>query len=118
MTRILIADDATTTRVLLRKLFEKLGYECIEAPTGEEAVKIFHAQRPDLVTLDIHMDKLSGMSVVQVLLQIDPKTRIVIITSETEKRIIDQLYRMGVKEVINKPFDSQHLTEAIATALE
>src|SRR5579863_5729403 len=85
VTRILIADDASTTRVLLRKLFEQHGYECIEARNGEEAVKIFHAQRPDLITLDIHMDELSGMAVLQVLLKIDPKVRVVVITSETEK---------------------------------
>jgi len=116
--RILIADDASTTRVLLRKLLEKEGFECTEAPTGEEAVKLFHTQRPDLVTLDIHMDKLSGMGVVQVLLKIDPKARIVIVTSETEKRITDELLRMGVKDVVNKPFESERLYDAIAHALE
>lgn len=118
MKRILIVDDASTTRVLLRKLLDAQGFECAEAASGEEAVKAYHAQRPDLVTLDIHMDELSGMGVVQVLLKIDPKVRIVVITSETEKRIIDQLLRMGVKEVVNKPFQSDRFHEAIAHALE
>jgi two-component system, chemotaxis family, chemotaxis protein CheY len=116
--RILIADDASTTRVLLRKLLEKEGYLCTEAASGEEAVKLFHTQRPDLVTLDIHMDALSGMGVVQVLLKIDPKARIVVVTSETEKHILDELLRMGVKGVVNKPFQSERLYEAIAFALE
>jgi CheY-like chemotaxis protein len=116
--RILIADDASTTRVLLRKLFEQHGYECIEAKSGEEAVKMFHLDRPDLITLDIHMDKLSGMAVLQVLLKIDPSVRVVIVTSETEKHIVDQLFRMGVRDVVHKPFESARLTEAIAAALE
>lgn len=116
--RILIIDDASTTRVLLRKLLEKQGFACSEAASGEEAVKVYHAQRPDLVTLDIHMDQLSGMGVVQVLLRLDPKARIVIVTSDQEQRIIEELYRMGVKEVVNKPFSSERLYEAIATALE
>lgn len=116
--RVLIVDDATTTRVLLRKLLDKQGFECTEAASGEAAVKAFHAQRPDLVTLDIHMEQLSGMGVVQVLLKIDPKARIVIVTSETEKRILDELYRMGVKEVVNKPFQPEQFYDAIAHALE
>jgi CheY-like chemotaxis protein len=116
--RVLIVDDAGTTRVLLGKLLSAEGFVCIEASSGEEAVKIFHAQRPDLVTLDIHMNELSGMGVVQVLLKIDPKARIVIITSETEKRITDELLRMGVKEVVNKPFQAERFREAIANALE
>jgi len=116
--RILIIDDATTTRQLLRKLLEKEGYVCSEAASGEEAVKLFHAQPPDVVTLDIHMDKLSGMGVVQVLLKINPKARIVIVTSDTEKRILDELLRMGVKDVVNKPFQSERLYDAIAHALE
>lgn len=116
--RVLIVDDATTTRVLLRKLLEHEGFACAEAASGEEAVKLFHAQKPDLVTLDIHMEQLSGMGVVQVLLKIDPHARIVIITSETDKRFLDELYRMGVKEVVNKPFQSARFHEAIANALE
>lgn len=116
--RILIIDDATTTRVLLQKLLSKQGFLCTEASSGEQAVKLFHAQRPDLVTLDIHMDKLSGMGVVQVLLKIDPSARIVVVTSETEKRILDELLRMGVKDVVNKPFESERLYDAIAHALE
>jgi two-component system chemotaxis response regulator CheY len=90
---------------------------CTEARNGEEAVKLYHTQRPDLVTLDIHMDQLSGMGVVQVLLKIDPTARIVVVTSETEKRILDELLRMGVKDVVNKPFESERLYDAIAHAL-
>lgn len=116
--RVLIVDDASSTRVLLGKLLEAQGFVCIQATSGEEAVKLFHTQRPDLVTLDIHMNELSGMGVVQVLLKIDPKARIVIITSETEKRITDELLRMGVKEVVNKPFQAERFREAIANALE
>ncbi|MGA3037463.1 MAG: response regulator [Vulcanimicrobiaceae bacterium] len=116
--RILIIDDASTTRLLLQKLLSKQGYLCTEARNGEEAVKLFHTQRPDLVTLDIHMDQLSGMGVVQVLLKIDPTAKIVVVTSETEKRILDELLRMGVKDVVNKPFESDRLYDAIAHALE
>lgn len=116
--RILIIDDASGTRALLGKLLKNQGFECSEAASGEEAVKLYHAQRPDLVTLDIHMDKLSGMGVVQVLLKIDPKARIVIVTSETEKRFLDELLRMGAKDVVNKPFQTERLYEAIANALE
>ena len=115
--RILIVDDASTTRVLLRKLLEAQGYECVEAKSGEEAVAMYHAGRPDLVTLDIHMEQLSGMAVVQVLLRIDPKARLVIVTSETEKRITDELLRMGAKEIVQKPFQSEQLREAIEHAL-
>ncbi|MBV8601986.1 MAG: response regulator [Candidatus Eremiobacteraeota bacterium] len=116
--RVLIVDDASTTRTLLRKLLEQQGLECTEAASGEEAVKLYHAQRPDLVTLDIHMDKLSGMGVVQVLLKLDPKAKIVIVTSETEKRITDELLRMGAKDVVQKPFSADHFHEAIAHALQ
>jgi two-component system, chemotaxis family, chemotaxis protein CheY len=116
--RILIIDDASTTRLLLQKLLSKQGYLCTEARNGEEAVKLYHTQRPDLVTLDIHMDQLSGMGVVQVLLKIDPTAKIVVVTSETEKRILDELLRMGVKDVVNKPFESDRLYDAIAHALE
>jgi len=115
--RVLIVDDASSTRTLLRRLLDGQGFLCTEASSGEEAVKAYHAQRPDLITLDIHMEKLSGMGVVQVLLKIDPKARIVIVTSETEKRFIDELFRMGVKDVVHKPFQTEQLYDAIAHAL-
>lgn len=116
--RILIVDDASTTRALLRKLLEAQGFDCIEAASGEAAIRMYHAERPDLVTLDIYMEELSGMGVVQVLLRLDPKARLVIVTSETEKRITDELLRMGVKDVIQKPFQAEQFREAIEHALK
>jgi two-component system chemotaxis response regulator CheY len=116
--RILIVDDAASTRVLLRKLLEAQGFECSEAASGEEAVRVYHANPPDLVTLDIHMDALSGMAVVQVLLRIDPKARLVIVTSEEDKNFIKELQRMGVKDIVHKPFQPEQLHAAVAHALE
>ena len=114
--RALIVDDASITRTMLNRFLTEDGFACQEAATEEEAIRIFHTERPDLVTLDIHMDKLSGMGVLQVLLRIDPAVRVVIVSSETDKHIVAEVLRLGAKSFVPKPFAREELTGAISRA--
>jgi len=114
--RALVVDDVGTTRAILRKILTEQGYEVIEAESGEDAIKVYHTQRPDLVTMDIHMGKVSGLGAVQVIFKINPEARIIAVSSEHSQNYIAEALRMGVKAYIKKPFTSEQVLEAIAKA--
>lgn len=116
--RVLIVDDASITRSILRKILSGAGFDCIEASSGEEALRVYNAERPDVVTLDIHMDRLSGMGVLQVLLKLDPNARVVVVSSEGDRAIIDQLKQLGIKSFVPKPYEPDALTNAVVHALD
>jgi len=69
MKRILIADDKSTGRELVRTILENDGYEVHEAVDGPHAVEQARSLRPHLVILDLHMPGMDGFSVVATLRQ-------------------------------------------------
>ena len=63
--KILIVDDEPQIRRFLRLGVPPHGYECIEAATGAEALKLFAKERPDVVILDLGLPDQDGFSVIQ-----------------------------------------------------
>ena len=114
--RILVVDDVSTTRAILRKLFVEQGYTVIEAESGEDAIRIYHAERPDVVTMDIHMAKVSGLGAIQVIFKIDPAARIIACSSEHSQNYIGEALRMGCKAYIKKPFTAEDVYDALNKA--
>lgn len=114
--RVLVVDDAPTTRAILRKILTAQGYEVIEAQSGEEAIKLYHEHRPDVVTMDVHMDKVSGLGATQVILKLDPNARIIVCSSEESALYKSESLRLGAKAYISKPFNASDVLEALAKA--
>jgi two-component system, chemotaxis family, chemotaxis protein CheY len=114
--RVLVVDDAPTTRAILRRILTSHGYEVIEAQSGEDAIRLYHEQRPDVVTMDLHMDKISGLGATQVILKLDPDARIIVCSSEESPRYKAESLRIGAKAYISKPFNVQDVLEALARA--
>lgn len=71
---ILFVDDDASNRHLLGVLFRDAGYRVLEASTGAEALEVAHAQRPDLIVLDVNLPDVSGFEVCH-RLRADPLTR-------------------------------------------
>lgn len=115
--RVLVVDDAPTTRTILRKILTNHGYAVIEAQNGEEAIRVYHAERPDLVTMDVHMEKVSGLGAMQVILKLDPEARIIICSSEESRTYVNEALRLGAKAYIGKPFNVETVMTALAKAL-
>ena len=115
--RVLVVDDVPTTRLLLRKILTQAGYDVIEADSGEVAIKTYHEIKPDVVTMDVFLDKISGIGALQVILRIDPDARVVMCSSQTDAGFIADTKRLGARGYLRKPFDPETVRVAIAEAL-
>src|SRR5690242_17065171 len=72
--RILITDDALFMRVTLKNILEKSGYEVAgEAANGKESLALYQQVKPDLVTMDITMPEMDGISAVREIRKFDPQ---------------------------------------------
>lgn len=71
--KILVVDDNESTRYLLSRALRQAGYQIVEAATGEEALALVK-ERPDLVTLDVHLPDINGMEICK-RIKADPDTR-------------------------------------------
>ena len=113
--RVLVADDTAFMRVTLRKLLEQHGYEVVgEASNGAEAVRMYAELRPDVVTLDITMPEMDGLTALKAILRIDPAARVIMCSAMGQKSIVVEAIAAGAKDFLVKPFQPQRVLEALA----
>ena len=103
--RVLIADDASFMRQMIREIIEPEGYEVVgEATNGMEAVELYLKLQPDLVTMDIVMPKRSGIEAVRGILAEDPRAQVVMCSALGQETLVMEALHAGAKNFIVKPF--------------
>ena len=108
--RLLIVDDALIMRKRIKDIAERAGWEVAgEATNGEEAVELYRKESPDLVTLDIVMPKMDGVTALKHVLAADPQARVVMISAVDQKEKLSECIGSGAVDFIVKPFDSARL---------
>ncbi len=89
MARILVADDASFMRQMIREIIEAEGHEVVaEASDGVEAVERFKEHHPDLVTMDIVMPRCSGIDAVKNIREIDGGATIVMCSALGQESLV------------------------------
>ncbi|MBS1717006.1 MAG: response regulator [Armatimonadetes bacterium] len=116
--RILITDDALFMRVTLKNILVQNGYEIVgEACNGAEAIQMYKSLKPDLVTMDITMPELDGLSALKEIRSIDPAANVVMCTAMGQSKMVAEALGSGAKDFIIKPFQAETVVEAIGKAL-
>lgn len=113
--RILIADDHPIVRDGLRKLLSFEGdFEIVgEASNGQEAIKLVHSLRPDILLLDLRMPELDGIATLHAL-QADPSTtKVIVITASDERTDYVQAMRLGSRGILLKQTSPDLITKSI-----
>ncbi len=105
---VLIADDSNTDRLLLDAFVRKLGHRTITATDGEEAIRAFHAQRPDIILLDALMPRMNGFEVAEQVKASAGEAFIPIIflTALTEADALARCLQAGGDDFLTKPYNS------------
>jgi two-component system chemotaxis response regulator CheY len=119
MARILVADDASFMRQMIREIVESEGHEVVaEASDGVEAIDKFKSHRPDLVTMDIVMPRRSGIDAVKGIVDDDPTACIVMCSALGQETLVAEALEAGAKDFIVKPFKPDAVIETLSKALE
>lgn len=112
--RVLITDDTAFMRMTLRRLLEQNGYEVVgEAENGADAVEKYAQLRPDVVTMDLTMPQMDGISAIREIMKIDPGARIIVVSAMGQKPMVIEALNAGAKDFLVKPFQPQRVLEAI-----
>ena len=116
MAGVMIVDDASFMRRVIRKIVESDGYEVAgEATDGADAVEKYASLQPDLVTMDIVMPRCSGINALETIMLRDPDARIVMCSALGQEDLVEESLRAGARDFIVKPFRRQ---EVLATLSE
>ncbi len=115
--KILVVDDESRMRKLVKDFLEREGYLVIEASDGEEALEKFYEHKDiDLIVLDVMMPKMNGWEVCEEI-RINSKTPIIMLTAKSEEKDELRGFNLGVDEYISKPFSPKILVARISAIL-
>lgn len=115
--QILVVDDESRMRKLVRDFLEREGYGVLEAGDGLEAMDIFYEHKDiSLIILDIMMPHMDGWQVCREIRQ-SSKVPIIMLTARSEERDELQGFELGVDEYISKPFSPKILVARVSAIL-
>jgi two-component system chemotaxis response regulator CheY len=117
---ILIVEDSTTTRALIRAVIEEMGdFNTVEASSGFEALKLLPTQEFDLVITDINMPDINGLELIGFMKNNPKYSHLPLIIVSTERSEEDKKRGMalGAMAYITKPFKAHELQEVIKQAI-
>ncbi len=114
MKKVLIVDDAAFMRVSIKNMLTKNGYEVIgEAENGKIALQKYQELGPDVVTMDITMPEMDGLTSLKKILEMDPGANIVMISAMGQESMVREAVLSGAKGFIVKPFKEDVITAAL-----
>ena len=116
---ILVVDDESRIRKLIKDFLHQEDYNVIEAEDGEDALNVYEENKNkiDLIILDVMMPKFDGWSVLRKIRQDNTQLPIIMLTARAEEQ--DELFgfELGVDEYITKPFSPKILVARVNTIL-
>jgi DNA-binding response OmpR family regulator len=114
--RILVVDDDTDIRALLRELLERRGFSVSEAADGRQALQELYGGRPDLVLLDVGMPGMDGWTTLERIRELSD-VPVVMLTARSAELEKTRGLRAGADDYVTKPFGRQELLARIEALL-
>ena len=112
--KIMVVDDSLLTQKKLIAAIEDLGHTVISvANSGAQALVNYAQHKPDLVTMDITMPDMDGITATRAILDKYPDAKILMVTLHAERTVVLDALDAGAKGYILKPFEAMKLRKAI-----
>jgi type IV pilus assembly protein PilB len=116
--RVLVVEDDTITRMLVKLLLERDGYSVLEAGNGRQAVEIAVRERPSLMVMDLNMPEMNGYEALSHIRRVPPLTSmpVIVLTAEEGPGVETTVLQLGADDYVVKPFDPGVLSSRIKAA--
>jgi|SRR5213080_4325744 two-component system, chemotaxis family, chemotaxis protein CheY len=116
--RILIVDDAAFMRMMIKDILTKNGYQVVgEAADGVQAIEKYKETAPDLITMDITMPEMDGISALKEIKKVNPNVKVIMCSAMGQQAMVIDAIQAGAKDFIVKPFQADRVLEAISKTL-
>jgi CheY-like chemotaxis protein len=113
---VLVAEDSTDTRIMLKRAFELKGYRVFEAEDGRQALDLARRHRPNLLVVDLNMPVLDGLETIKKFRKLEgdgDHTPIVTITAYNVYGMEEAAMETGSNVYLTKPLDLEDLDRAL-----
>ena len=110
MKKVLIVDDASVVRLMIKKALKEGDFEIVgEAVNGIDALTKYKELRPDIVTMDITMPEADGIQATKDIIAFDENAKVVIMSGIEQKEMLWQAIKAGAASYIVKPFENDRV---------
>ena len=113
MSKLLIVDDEVDILEFSRNFFKRRGFDIVVASDGAEALTAVSTEKPDLILLDIRMQKMSGLEVLQTLRQLNNLTKVIMVTGVEDESTMSAAWELGIVGYIHKPLILDELEKIV-----
>ncbi|MCL6571021.1 MAG: response regulator [Bacillus sp. (in: Bacteria)] len=118
MTRVLIVDDAAFMRMMLKDILTKNGLTVVgEAVNGADAIEKYGELNPDVVTMDITMPEMDGITSVKKIRALHPQANIIMCSAMGQQPMVLEAIQAGAKDFVVKPFQADRVINSINKVL-
>jgi two-component system chemotaxis response regulator CheY len=117
MAKILIIDDSSMSRRILRTILEGARHEIIEAQDGLTGLEQYFLQKPDLVLLDLIMGGMFGLDVLKKIREMDPNARVIVATADIQSSTRKLTEEQGAAGFVTKPFTPDEVLRVVDSAV-
>jgi len=111
MAKILIVDDSSLSRRMMRGILQSDGHEVIEATDGMSAIEGYFVEKPDLVVLDLVMTGMMGE-------EVDGGARVIVASADLQTMTRQRVEEAGAVGFINKPFVAANVLKVVNAVLQ
>jgi DNA-binding response OmpR family regulator/predicted regulator of Ras-like GTPase activity (Roadblock/LC7/MglB family) len=115
--RILVVDDEPNAVRVCVAMLQIVGFEAHGTTNSTEAIQLYKNERFDLALVDLKMPEMDGLEVLAALREYDPKAAVVILTAYGTKENVVEALRLGAREFLEKPLDSDVLVSTVRNVL-
>ena len=118
MAKIMIVDDSAFMRGSLKYIIEKAGHSVVAmAKDGQEALELRRKLKPDIMTLDILMSGMDGISALEAIKKEGPGTKVIMVSALGQEETQEEARQLGASGYIRKPFQQKQITDEIERIL-
>ena len=116
---VLIVDDSPISRKMLKSCFPKdRGLEFHEAGDGQQGLDLYKQLRPDLVTMDLTMPVMDGVTALVEIRAFDPQATVIVCTADVQEKSLQEVNEKGAFMILPKPPSKTSVLEALAKVEE
>jgi two-component system chemotaxis response regulator CheY len=115
--KILIVDDSSMSRRIVRGILESGGYDVTEAADGLAALERYSLERPDLVLLDLVMSGMYGLEVLQKLREMDGHAKVIVASADIQSSTRKMAEVAGSLAFVAKPIKTDELLSAVKSVI-
>lgn len=117
--KLLIVDDSTIMQRTIQNKLQDYNLEIVGmASNGYEAIEMVKLHKPDVITLDITMPEMDGITCLEQIMSIHPSAKVMMVTALSDKLTGLQALDKGARGFIYKPVNAKSLTKALDKLLK